>query len=93
MLLIASYVAFMIAGDLSDYLIGLIVERGKERFRARVRFLQQYYEETGARIGELAPSKRDELLKPYKDPWYEHSLQDPIIVNIFVASVFILTNV
>jgi hypothetical protein len=65
----------------------------KERFRARVRFLQQYYEETGARIGELAPSKRDELLKPYKDPWYEHSLQDPIIVNIFVASVFILTNV
>ena len=65
----------------------------KERFRARVRFLRQYYEETGARIGELAPSKRDELLKPYKDPWYEHSLQDPIIVNIFVASVFILTNV
>ena len=65
----------------------------KERFRARVRFLRQYYEETGARIGELAPSKRDELLKPYKDPWYEYSLQDPIIVNIFVASVFILTNV
>jgi hypothetical protein len=26
-LLIAYYVAFMIAGDLSDYLIGLIVER------------------------------------------------------------------
>jgi hypothetical protein len=65
----------------------------KERFRARVRFLQQYYEETGVRIGELAPSKRDELLKPYKDPWYEHPLQDPIILNILAASVFILTTV
>ena len=65
----------------------------KERLRARIRFLQQSYEETGVRIGELDRSKIDELLKPYKDPWYERALVNPIILNILIASVFILTNV
>jgi hypothetical protein len=44
------------------------------------------------RIGELDRSK-NELLKPYKDPWYERALVNPIILNILIASVFILTNV
>lgn len=62
----------------------------KERFHARVRFMQQYYEETGVRVGELPRSKNDELLKPYKDPWYESLLANAQIVNSLVASVFIL---
>jgi hypothetical protein len=61
-----------------------------ERFRARVRFIQQYYEETGVRLGELPSSKSDELLKPYKDPWYERALASTSIVDLLIASVFIL---
>lgn len=60
------------------------------RFRARARVWQQYYEETGVRMSELPSSKSDELMKPYKDPWYERALASPSIVDILIASVFIL---
>ena len=43
MLLIAHYVAFMIAGDLSDYLIGLIVEREFGSQVSLIVFLALYF--------------------------------------------------
>ena len=43
MLLIVYYVAFMIAGDLFDYLIGLIVEREFGSHASLVVFLALYF--------------------------------------------------
>ena len=43
MLLIAYYVAFMIAGDLADYLIGLIVEREFGSHVSLIVFLALYF--------------------------------------------------
>jgi len=43
MLLIVYYVAFMIAGDLADYLIGLIVEREFGSYVSLIVFLALYF--------------------------------------------------
>jgi len=43
MLLIVYYVAFMIAGDLADYLIGLIVEHEFGSYVSLIVFLALYF--------------------------------------------------
>ena len=51
MLLIVYHVAFMITGDLSAYLIGLIVERAFGSYASLIAFLALYFSILLARLG------------------------------------------